>query len=94
MVVLQVAIEELYVSIQTFVYTLIIYLMIGFEWTAAKFFLFYYFLLTCYTYYTMFGMMLVALTPNIQVAAISMSFFMSFWNLFSGFLIPRTVSQF
>ncbi|XP_027068458.2 ABC transporter G family member 39-like [Coffea arabica] len=86
----QVAIEVLYVSIQTFVYTLIIYSMIGFEWTAAKFFLFYYFLLTCYTYYTMFGMMLVALTPNIQVAAISMSFFMSFWNLFSGFLIPRT----
>ncbi|OMO88726.1 Mitochodrial transcription termination factor-related protein [Corchorus olitorius] len=35
-------------------------------------------------------MMLVALTPNHQFAAIVMSFLLSFWNLFSGFLIPRT----
>lgn len=37
-------------------------------------------------------MMLVALTPSYQIAAIVMSFFLSFWNLFSGFLIPRMVS--
>ncbi|KAL2547899.1 ABC transporter G family member 39 [Forsythia ovata] len=35
-------------------------------------------------------MMLVALTPSYQIAAIVMSFFLSFWNLFSGFLISRT----
>jgi hypothetical protein len=35
--------------------------------------------------------MLVALTPGHHVAGISMSFFLSFWNLFSGFIIPRTV---
>lgn len=92
--VLQVLIEILYVSFQTMVYTLIVYSMIRFEWTVGKFFMFYYFMVMCYIYYTMFGMMLVALTPNLQVAAISMSFFMSFWNLFSGFLIPRTVSHF
>jgi hypothetical protein len=34
----------------------------------------------------------VALTPSHQIAAIVMSFFLSFWNLFSGFLIPRPVS--
>ncbi|PKI78753.1 hypothetical protein CRG98_000820 [Punica granatum] len=33
--------------------------------------------------------MVVALTPGHQVAAIVMSFFLNFWNLFSGFLIPR-----
>lgn len=38
-------------------------------------------------------MMLVALTPNYQIAAIVMSFFLSFWNLFSGFLIPRMVRK-
>ncbi|KAL3536142.1 hypothetical protein ACH5RR_004603 [Cinchona calisaya] len=86
----QVLIEILYVSFQTLVYCLIVYSMIRFEWTAGKFFFFYYFLATCYIYYTLFGMMLIALTPNIQVAAIAMSFFMSFWNLFSGFLISRT----
>ncbi|KAH0977475.1 hypothetical protein GBA52_027194 [Prunus armeniaca] len=37
----------------------------------------------------MYGMMVVALTPGHQIAAITMSFFLSFWNLFSGFLIPR-----
>ncbi|CAL8161733.1 unnamed protein product [Prunus armeniaca] len=35
------------------------------------------------------GMMMVALTPNHQIAAIVSSFFTSFWNLFSGFLISR-----
>ncbi|KAK4582896.1 hypothetical protein RGQ29_025889 [Quercus rubra] len=85
----QVAIEMVYIAVQTMVYTLILYSMIGFEWTAAKFFLFYFFILTCYIYFTLYGMMLVALTPNHHLAAICMSFFLSFWNLFSGFLISR-----
>lgn len=85
------AIEVIYVAIQTCIYTLILYSMIGFEWTVAKFFYFYYFIVLCFIYFTLYGMMLVALTPGHQVAAISMSFFLSFWNLFSGFLIPRPV---
>lgn len=85
----QVAIETIYVAIQTIVYTLLLYSMIGFQWTATKFFYFYYFIFMCYTYFSMYGMMVVALTPGFQVAAIVMSFFLSFWNLFSGFLIPR-----
>nr|XP_023897861.1 ABC transporter G family member 34-like [Quercus suber] len=85
----QVAIEMVYIAVQTFVYTVILYSMIGFEWTAAKFLLFYFFILTCYIYFTLYGMMLVALTPSHHIAAICMSFFLSFWNLFSGFLISR-----
>lgn len=92
MYVLQVAIETIYVAIQTIIYTLILYSMIGFHWTATKFFYFYFFIFMCYTYFSMYGMMVVALTPGFQVAAIVMSFFLSFWNLFSGFLIPRPVS--
>ncbi|KAL8125646.1 hypothetical protein AgCh_013056 [Apium graveolens] len=84
----QVAIETIYVGIQTGIYTLILYSMIGFEWTATKFFLFYYFMFMCFLYFTLYGMMVVALTPGVQIAAIVMSFFVSFWNLFSGFLIP------
>ncbi|XWS59522.1 hypothetical protein CRYUN_Cryun08bG0129100 [Craigia yunnanensis] len=86
----QVAIETVYTAIQTFIYSLLLYSMIGFEWTPGKFLWFYYYILTCFVYFTLYGMMVVALTPGHQIAAIVMSFFLSFWNLFSGFLIPRT----
>ncbi|KAI3470595.1 hypothetical protein Pfo_027258 [Paulownia fortunei] len=85
----QVAVETIYIAIQTFVYSLLLYSMIGFEWGATKFFWFYYYVFMCFVYFTLYGMMLVALTPSYQIAAIVMSFFLSFWNLFSGFLIPR-----
>ncbi|MCD7447230.1 Pleiotropic drug resistance protein 2 [Datura stramonium] len=85
----QVAIETIYVAIQTFIYSLLLYSMIGFHWTAAKFFWFYFFVFMCFIYFTMYGMMLVALTPSYPIAAIVMTFFLSAWNLFSGFLIPR-----
>lgn len=86
----QVAIETIYTAIQTFIYTLLLYSMIGFEWKAGKFLWFYYYILMCFVYFTLYGMMVVALTPGHQIAAIVMSFFLSFWNLFSGFLLPRT----
>ncbi|XP_073127803.1 pleiotropic drug resistance protein 2-like isoform X2 [Henckelia pumila] len=85
----QVTVETIYVGIQTFVYSLLLYSMIGFEWGATKFMWFYYYVFMCFVYFTLYGMMLVALTPSYQIAAIVMSFFLSFWNLFSGFLIPR-----
>ncbi|KAL3649675.1 Pleiotropic drug resistance protein 2 [Castilleja foliolosa] len=86
----QVAIETIYVAIQTLIYSLILYSMIGFQWRADRFFWFYFFVFMCFIYFTAYGMMLVALTPNYMIAAYVMSFFLSFWNLFSGFLIART----
>ncbi|XP_073130365.1 pleiotropic drug resistance protein 2-like isoform X2 [Henckelia pumila] len=86
----QVAIETIYIAIQTFIYSLLLYSMIGFQWAPDKFFWFYFFVFMCFVYFTAYGMMLVSLTPNYMIAAILMSFFLSFWNLFSGFLIPRT----
>ncbi|CAI9273163.1 unnamed protein product [Lactuca saligna] len=86
----QVAIEVVYVGIQTIIYSLLIYSMIGFQWSAYKFLWFYFYIFMCFVYFTLYGMMLVALTPNYQIAAITMSFFLSFWNLFSGFMISRT----
>ncbi|KAI3695946.1 hypothetical protein L1987_78952 [Smallanthus sonchifolius] len=86
----QVAIEVIYVCIQTLIYSLLLYAMIGFAWSASKFLWFYFFVCMCFIYFTLYGMMLVALTPNYHIAAITMSFFLSFWNLFSGFIIPRT----
>ncbi|XP_023766493.1 pleiotropic drug resistance protein 2 [Lactuca sativa] len=86
----QVAIEVVYVGIQTIIYSLLIYSMIGFQWSADRFLWFYFYMFMSFVYFTLYGMMLVALTPNYQIAAISMTFFLNFWNLFSGFLIPRT----
>nr|POE70493.1 pleiotropic drug resistance protein 2 [Quercus suber] len=86
---LQVAIETIYVALQTFVYSILLYSMIGFSWQGDKFLYFYYFIFMCFTYFSMYGMMVVALTPSYQIAAIVMSFFLNFWKLFSGFLIPR-----
>ncbi|XP_028768416.1 pleiotropic drug resistance protein 2 isoform X2 [Neltuma alba] len=85
----QVAVEMIYVAIQTLLYSLILFSMMGFSWQVDKFMFFYYFLFMCFVYYTLYGMMTVALTPNPQVAAIIMSFFLSLWNLFTGFIIPR-----
>ncbi|KAL3523636.1 hypothetical protein ACH5RR_016470 [Cinchona calisaya] len=86
----QVAIEIIYVALQTFLYSLLLYSMIGFHWQIDKFFWFYYFVFMCFAYFALYGMMLVALTPNYQIAAIGMSFFLNFWNLFAGFMVPRT----
>lgn len=65
--------------------------MIGFTWHADKFFYFFYFLFMCFNYFTMYGMMVVAATPSHHISGIVSSFLLSFWNLFSGFVIPRPV---
>ncbi|XP_022848356.1 pleiotropic drug resistance protein 2-like [Olea europaea var. sylvestris] len=86
----QVAVEIIYVVVQTFMYAVLLFTMIGFEMKAVKFLWFYYFICTSFIYFTLYGMMFIALTPGLQIGAITASFFISFWNLFSGFLIPRT----
>lgn len=89
---LQVAIELPYVFAQTILYGVIVYAMIGFEWTVTKFLWYLFFMYFTFLYFTFYGMMGVAFTPNQHVAAISASAFYAVWNVFSGFIIPRTVS--
>ncbi|XP_027367782.1 pleiotropic drug resistance protein 2-like isoform X3 [Abrus precatorius] len=86
----QVAIECIYVAIQSLTFTLILYSMMGFPWQADKFLWFYYFMFMSFVTFTLYGMMTMALTPNPQIAAIIMSFFLVFWNIFSGFIIPKS----
>ncbi|CAN4120751.1 unnamed protein product [Withania somnifera] len=85
----QVFVEIPYVFVQAVVYGLIVYSMIGFEWTAAKFFWYFFFMFFTFLYFTYFGMMTVAVTPNQNVASIVAGFFYTVWNLFSGFIVPR-----
>ncbi|KAL4195313.1 hypothetical protein AMTRI_Chr05g72720 [Amborella trichopoda] len=85
----QVAIEIPYVLIQALLYGVIVYAMIAFEWTAAKFFWYLFFMFFTLLYFTYYGMMAVAMTPNQNIASIMAGTFYGVWNLFSGFMIPR-----
>ncbi|KAA8521480.1 hypothetical protein F0562_012153 [Nyssa sinensis] len=86
----QVVIEIPYIFIQTIIYGVIVYAMIGFDWTVTKFFWYLFFMFFTLLYFTFYGMMTVAVTPNPNIAAIISSGFYGIWNLFSGFIIPRT----
>ncbi|TVU34551.1 hypothetical protein EJB05_16387, partial [Eragrostis curvula] len=85
----QVVIELPYALVQAIIYGVIVYSMIGFEWTAAKFFWYLFFGYFTLLYFTFYGMMIVGLTPNYHIASIASSAFYAIWNLFSGFIVPR-----
>ncbi|XP_058222621.1 pleiotropic drug resistance protein 1-like isoform X2 [Rhododendron vialii] len=86
----QVVIELPYILVQTVTYGAIVYTMIGFEWKVAKFFWYLFFMYCTFVYYIYYGMMTVAITPNLNIASIIASSFYAIWNLFSGFIIPKT----
>ncbi|KAM0939679.1 putative ABC-type sulfate transporter [Dioscorea sansibarensis] len=88
----QVSIEMVYVAAQSLIYTILLFSMMNFGWQADKFFWFLYFTFMCFVYFVLFGMMLMAMTPNIAVASIVYAFFNCLWNLFSGFIIPRSLT--
>ncbi|KAK1412286.1 hypothetical protein QVD17_33413 [Tagetes erecta] len=85
----QVIVEIPYVFFQTTYYTFIVYTMVSFEWTAVKYFWFFFIHFLTFLYFTYNGLMAVALTPNDQLASILTSAFYALFNLFSGFFIPR-----
>ena len=67
--------------------------MVSFQWTAAKFFWFFFITFFSFLYFTYYGMMTVSITPNHQVASVFAAAFYALFNLFSGFFIPRPVSS-
>ncbi|KAL9265410.1 Pleiotropic drug resistance protein 1-like protein [Drosera capensis] len=85
----QVLIELPYCFVQAVIYGVIVYAMMDFQWSVAKFFWYIYFMYFSLMYFTYYGMMTVGITPNVNVAAIISSAFYGLWNLFSGFIIPR-----
>ncbi|CAM0913032.1 unnamed protein product [Alopecurus aequalis] len=87
--VAQMAIELPYMLVQVFMCVAIVYPMIGFQMTTSKFFWFLLYVVLSYMYFTLMGMMTVALTPNIDIASGFSFLFFLFWNVFSGFIIGR-----
>ena len=89
----QVVIEFPYVLGQTIIYCTIFYSMASFDWTALKFIWYSFFMYFTMLYFTFYGMMTTALTPNHNVASIIAAPFYMLWNLFSGFMIPHKVKN-
>ncbi|XP_058074655.1 ABC transporter G family member 31-like [Magnolia sinica] len=85
----QVAIEFPYVFVQTLIYGSVFYSMASFEWAIEKFLWYIFFMYCTLLYFTFFGMMTTAVTPNHSVAPIIAAPFYMLWNLFCGFMIPH-----
>ncbi|XWS26922.1 hypothetical protein CRYUN_Cryun26dG0071800 [Craigia yunnanensis] len=85
----QVAIEIPYAMAQVAIYGVVVYSMMGFEWTVSKFFLNTFFMFITVLLFIYYGIMVVAVSPNQAAAAVLSSVFYTMWNLFSGFIIPR-----
>ncbi|WKA02608.1 hypothetical protein VitviT2T_020777 [Vitis vinifera] len=85
----QVTIEIPYLFIQTLIYVIITYPMIGYYSSVYKIFWYFYAMFCTLLYYNYLGMLLVAMTPSFPVASILSSAFYTIFNLFAGFLIPQ-----
>ncbi|KAK2399048.1 pleiotropic drug resistance protein [Trifolium repens] len=84
----QVIIELPHILVQALVYGIIVYVMMGFERTVIKLLWNLFFTYFSFLYYTYYGMMTMAITPNPHVAGILSTSFYAIWCLFSGFIIP------
>ncbi|KAF0905322.1 hypothetical protein E2562_003919 [Oryza meyeriana var. granulata] len=82
-------VEFCYSAVQGVLYTVLIYSMVGYEWKVDKFFYFVFFMVGAFAYFTLFSMMLIACTPSEMLASVLVSFVLSFWNNFAGFIITR-----
>lgn len=90
----QVAIEFPYVFVQTMIYGSVFYSMAAFRWTLTRFLWYIFFMFFTLLYFTFFGMMVTAVTPNHNVSPIIAAPFYTLWNLFSGFMIAHKVYDF
>ncbi|XP_057422907.1 pleiotropic drug resistance protein 1-like isoform X2 [Lotus japonicus] len=84
----QVAIELPHILAQTLVYGIVVYAMMGFDWSTSKFLWYLFFMYFTFLYFTFYGMMTMAISPNPHIAGILSSAFYAIWSLFSGFIIP------
>uniref|UniRef100_V5NWW4 PDR protein 2 n=1 Tax=Amsonia hubrichtii TaxID=946328 RepID=V5NWW4_9GENT len=85
----QVMIEFPHVFVQSLIYSTIFYFLASFELNLWKIVWYIYFMYFTLLYFTFFGMMTTAVTPNHNIAAIIGAPFFMMWNLFSGFMISR-----
>ncbi|KAK9829075.1 hypothetical protein WJX72_003763 [[Myrmecia] bisecta] len=82
------AVETVYLVAQAVLYVCVVYFMCGFQVAAGPFFWFMLIMLLTLVYFTFYGVIAVAITPNLMVAAVLSGSFYGLFNLFAGFVIP------
>nr|TKR91005.1 pleiotropic drug resistance protein 3-like [Populus alba] len=87
----QVVVEIPYILLQALLFLIITYPAINFYWSAYKVFWYFYSMFCSLLYFNYLGLLLVSLTPNVQMASIWASFVYTTTNLFSGFLVPEPI---
>ncbi|KAE8678268.1 hypothetical protein F3Y22_tig00111427pilonHSYRG00227 [Hibiscus syriacus] len=90
----QVAVKVPYLFIQTLLFGMIAYPMIGYYGSAYKVFWYFYAIFCTQLYFTFFGMLFVSLTPEVTIDGALSSFFYPLLNLFSNFLMPKPISYY
>lgn len=78
-------IEFPYIFAQLVAYSIIVYSMIWFEWTVAKFLWYLFYMWFTLLQFSFYGMMVVGVAPNHCIAAIFPQLLCNFWNSFTGF---------
>ncbi|CAN1121676.1 Pleiotropic drug resistance protein 1 [Linum perenne] len=86
----QAMIEIPYVFVQALLYSTIMYPLIGYDLSPHKSLWFFFIMFFTLLYFTFYGLMTLALTPNQHIAYVLSGAFYGLWNLFSGFVVPRT----
>ncbi|CAN6486098.1 unnamed protein product [Victoria cruziana] len=89
----QVVIELPYVFVQSIIYGIITYSTVYFYGSAYKIFWYIFTMFMTLLSYTYLGMMVIALSPSVNIASILQSLFNTTLILFSGFLIPGPVRK-
>jgi ABC-2 type transporter len=81
--------SEIRWPVQAFIFSLIAYFMIHFEFDAGQFFFFW--LVMCLSCLTLayLGMVVVCITPNLEMGITLGATMLGMWFAFAGFLIPR-----
>lgn len=90
---LQVAIEIPYVLVQAILFLAITYPTIGYQWSVDKVFWYFYTSFCTFLYFVYLGMLMVSISPNLEVASVLSTAIYTILNLFSGFLMPGRVSN-
>ncbi|CAK0759197.1 hypothetical protein CVIRNUC_002679 [Coccomyxa viridis] len=88
--VAQVLVEVPYLLAQAVLFSSISYWMVHFEADPGKFFWYVFFIFIILFFFTAYGMTMVAVVPNIQVASTLSTTFYALFFLFSGFLQPAS----
>ncbi|KAK9136565.1 hypothetical protein Sjap_007159 [Stephania japonica] len=84
----QVAIEIPYSFVLSILFLVITYPMVGYFQSAYKIFWTFYAMFSVLLSFNYLGMLLVSLSPNVEIASMLAAYFYTIFNLFTGFAMP------